>query len=519
MSGALLRSGALREFFALGAVGHPVYQSAPQLRVAMRNQIGADVADTFAVPKRNDSGDTIDWYAPIDGPVVPWTSATEEERAAALESLQAMRERVLNAGRRLEAEADSERQVFGRLLQHVMTIPDDQHVYLVDGKPVLAFWGFHRHDGATFTDSLAMLARTVAPVETDVKTPVPVDPPVGRRWPWWMWLLLLLLLIPLLLWFRSCSQVEVLEVDPPVDELADFTQQHTEEVVQQPVDVERRPVDLVPGTEKVVTQNQGTLPADRVAEELLDPTAVEEELLQDAQEIVPPELPESALEEELQDVQETVPPELLESALEEPLQDPESELPEPAPEEQPQDLESEPPELGPEEQLQDPEPESPVPEEMLEDMQAEPPVPPNSEMPQGVEPPPLTIPPEALEQGNVDFLNGRWSSNSGLIDHETGRPVRLDYDFKDGKGEVSLRRSDGTECRGQAGANISQQRLVIADRNQLRCPDGQIFKPPTVDCAVGTSGRAECKGRYESGSAFPVEIHQAEQRGGSNDAR
>ena len=61
MSGALLRSGALREFFALGAVGHPVYQSATQLRVAMRSHIGADVADTFAVPKRNESGDTIDW--------------------------------------------------------------------------------------------------------------------------------------------------------------------------------------------------------------------------------------------------------------------------------------------------------------------------------------------------------------------------------------------------------------------------------------------------------------------------
>lgn len=457
MSGALLRSGALREFFALGAVGHPVYQSATQLRVAMRGQIGADVADTFALPKRNDSGDTIDWYAPVDGPVVPWSSATEEERTAAIESLQAVRERVLSAGQRLEVEVDSERQVFGRLLQHVMTFPDDQHVYLVNGNPVLTFWGFRRHDGATATDSLSMLARTSFPAEAPVDTPVVNESPVGRRWPWWLWpLLLLFLMIPLLFWFRSCSEAPV--VDLPADVPSDLPRQPVEEVVRDPVGVERRPVDVVPGAETAVTQDPRALPVDPLTEETVDPTAVEEEPMPEPQEIT-----------------------------------------EPVPEEQPQEPETAPPA------------EEEIPEPMPEDMPTEPPVPPNPEMPQGVEPPPLTIPPEALEQGNVDFLNGRWSSNSGLID-ETGRPVRLDYDFENGKGEVSLRRSDGTVCRGQTTADISQQRLVIADQGQIRCPDGQAFERSTVDCAVGASGRAECNGRYESGSAFPVEIRQAEQQ-------
>lgn len=251
MSGALLRSGSLREFFALGAVGYPVYQSATQLRVAMRSQIGVEVADTFAIPKRNESGDRIDWYAPFDGLVVPWTSATEDERAGALQALQAMRERVLSAGQRLQAESDSERQVFGRLLQHVMTFPDDQHVYLVDGKPVLTFWGFRRHDAPGVVDSLALLAaseKKVAPV--NVEPAAAIETAQGRRWPWWLWLLLLLLLlIPLLFWYRSCSELPtlgspIIEPTKPSAQLPDKTPKPVEPHL---IDGARQPVEVLPG--------------------------------------------------------------------------------------------------------------------------------------------------------------------------------------------------------------------------------------------------------------------------------
>ncbi|MCB1925206.1 MAG: Breakpoint cluster region protein [Gammaproteobacteria bacterium] len=457
MSGALLRSGALREFFALGAVGHPVYQSATQLRVAMRSQIGADVADTFAVPKRNDSGDTIDWYAPYDGPVVPWTAATDDERAQALQSLQAMRERVLSAGQRLQAESDSERQVFGRLLQHVMTFPDDQHVYLVDGKPVLTFWGFRRHDAPSTVDSLALLAlpRAAAPAAA-AAVPVVETAVRGRRWPWWLWpLLLLLLLLPLLFWYRSCSEVPTLALPSAgVPELPRGDLQP--ELRERPVyDAQGRPVDVLPGRDGVTLPDGGAVPVD------------------DAPVTEPPVADET--------------PAPVEEAETPPPTEP------PAPEIEPPPAEEPPPEP----------PQPPTPEE--------PPLPP--ELPPGTEQP-LQIPPQALQNGNVDFLNGRWNSNSGLID-ESGRPVQLEYEFQDGKGTVSLRRSDGSVCRGNTSASISQQRLMISDRTRIKCPDGQQFEPSTVDCAVGSSGQAECNGRYASGGDFPVEIRQADQPSGS----
>ncbi|KPZ14179.1 Uncharacterized protein ALO40_05390, partial [Pseudomonas syringae pv. viburni] len=33
----------------------------------------------LAVPKSNEQGSVIDWYSPIQGDVVPWSSATEAE--------------------------------------------------------------------------------------------------------------------------------------------------------------------------------------------------------------------------------------------------------------------------------------------------------------------------------------------------------------------------------------------------------------------------------------------------------
>lgn len=134
-------------------------------------------------------------------------------------------------------------------------------------------------------------------------------------------------------------------------------------------------------------------------------------------------------------------------------------------------------------------------------------MPPTGEEP-SADAPPLQIPPEALQQGSTDFLNGRWNSNSGLID-ETGRPVQLEYEFKNGQGSVSLKRSDGSVCRGNTSASIAQQRLVITDRQRITCPDGQFFEPSTVDCSVGAKGNAECNGRYTTGGAFPVEMRQA----------
>jgi hypothetical protein len=196
MTGPLLRTGNLKSFHPLGAVGNPVYLAAPQLRVAISRRLGARIADSFAVPQRNEDGDTIDWYAPNPGPVVPWSAASPEERAQAREQLLEVRTRVQELAAQMQQETGSERQVFGRLLEQVNTFPDDEHIYLVNGHPVITFWGFHHSEGVVGDPLLDL---ELAPDQ-------PPPPAKGRGLPWWLWLLLLLLLFGLgLFLLRACQ--------------------------------------------------------------------------------------------------------------------------------------------------------------------------------------------------------------------------------------------------------------------------------------------------------------------------
>jgi len=210
MSGPLLKSATLKTYHPVGAVGHPVYLAAAQLRAALGRRLGADIADVFAIPQRNEDGDRIDWYAPSPGTVVPWSAATESERVAAQARLLEVRERIEELGRSMEAEVSAERQVFGRLLAHVMQFPDEQDVHLVNGQPVLSFWGFVKDRAEVGSDPLRDLSLHAAPsAGTGALGDQPGSPLQGNRRPWWLWLLLgllLLLLLALLLWgLRGCA--------------------------------------------------------------------------------------------------------------------------------------------------------------------------------------------------------------------------------------------------------------------------------------------------------------------------
>lgn len=207
MTGPLLRTGTLTAFHPLGAVGNPVYLAAAQLRAALSRRLGTDLADSFAIPQRNEDGDTIDWYAPRPGAVVPWSAAGADERAEAQRKLVRNRERIEALGQTLAAETDSERQVFGRLLAQVTSFPDEDHIYLVDGLPVVTFWGFVTDQSSAGFDPLMNLSLLAAPP--------PQAPPRRRRW--WLWLLLpllLLLLLLSLLMLRVCQPTTMTLVPP-----------------------------------------------------------------------------------------------------------------------------------------------------------------------------------------------------------------------------------------------------------------------------------------------------------------
>ncbi len=508
MPGALLRSGKLQEFKPLGEDGQPVYTSALQLREAIRLKLGRDAAHCLAVPQRNETGDSIDWYAPEEGDVVPWSAATDEERVQAKVQLQEMHAKLLTVGESMRGEQNRERQIFGRLLEKVIFFPDDSHVYLVNGKPVLTFWGFTDPHGSSTDNPLGRLQpRVTQPVAQSVaaepqRAPEPVPPPVTpvakKRFPWWWLLLIPLLLLLLFFLLRSCAPEvplpfvtpEVTE-EPPVEEIRDGVR----------YDADGNVISTTNGVSESTATGEALPPAEG---EQAAPEVPPEEM---APEEAAPE--ESAAEEPAPELQPEEPPVPEEQAGEEPAaeepkpEEPPAEEPKPdeqhAPELQPEQPPA--PEQKPEEQKPENKPQ-PAPPELQDPKQQQ------GQKPAGQQPPkPLEIPADATKSGKTDFLNGKWKAGAGIQDARTGKPMRLDYDFKDGKGQVKIS-GDGVECVGDVNAAVGGSGLTIDNAGQAKCNDGSTYKLPKVTCKPGATSAADCTGQYDNSNKFPMSIKQ-----------
>lgn len=509
MSGALLRSGSLSDFHSLGAVGKPVYSAASQLRATIRRRYGQDMADLFAIPKRHDQGDVIDWYAPQHGSVVPWSAATPEERAEAVSALESARQRLTAESETLQAEAEtSERKVFGRLLAQATHIPGEDHIYLVDGRPVITFWGFHPLGAPGSLDVIGGLgggAAAAAALNAEEEPPtdgvaadaslqaVVADQPRRRAWWWWLLPLLLLLLLLLLLFgLKSCG-VPV----PYTNWLPGLQDAPTSSVV---------PETAPPGLKPLLDAQGHPVVRDDGASLYVNADGRTVAVLPDGRRVVlgadglpaPQQPPDAGM---------APPPP---SGTDQPPGTP------PTADKQPRDAGK-----PPAEATKPPEAAPPPAPKALDDSSQHPlETPPQpgaaGQTQPGVQPPgvaetpqgtPLSIPEAAVRAGDTSFLSGAWRSITGLQD-KAGNPVDLSYDFTNGQGPVTLRRSVGGQqqtCTGQVGSTMQDGRLTI-DQTQVRCPDGSVFQKSKVVCTPGADGRARCQGVNENGSTYDVDI-------------
>ena len=142
MAKTLLRSGNLDDYHAVGGGGQAVFDSALQIRETLRLRKQQAMVDCLAIPQINDNGDRVDWYSPIEGKAVAWKAADEEARFRALRYLGSTLENAAALSRKSLQSGKTSLQLFGSLLEKAIQFPGENHVFLVDGKPVITFWGF-----------------------------------------------------------------------------------------------------------------------------------------------------------------------------------------------------------------------------------------------------------------------------------------------------------------------------------------------------------------------------------------
>jgi hypothetical protein len=120
--------------------------------------------------------------------------------------------------------------------------------------------------------------------------------------------------------------------------------------------------------------------------------------------------------------------------------------------------------------------------------------------------PALSIPPDAAD-GAADFLDGQYRAGAGIQDRRTGKPLRLEYQFKDGKGEVTVHQADGSKCSGPVTAAMKGGSLAIDSQGQAVCGDGSTYDMPKVNCRKGATTVADCTGGYGK-DQFPMSMRQ-----------
>lgn len=167
MAKPLLRSGNRDDFLARGEGGKKVFDSALQILETLRLRRQHTLLRCLAIPQINEINKRIDWYAPEEGKITSWAAASEEQQNNALHYLENCQRELMAISQHDQRSPNKAAQLFSTLLPQILHFPSPQYIYLVDGLPVITFWGFTRPDDIQ-NESMLLRIRADIPVEKAV---------------------------------------------------------------------------------------------------------------------------------------------------------------------------------------------------------------------------------------------------------------------------------------------------------------------------------------------------------------
>lgn len=451
MAKTLLRSGDLDDFQAVGGGGQAVFDSALQIREALRLRKQQAMVDCLAIPQVNDDGDRVDWYSPIDGRALSWKAADEDARFRALRYLESTLDSAAALSRKSLQSPKTAQQLFGSLLEKALQFPGVNHVFLVDGKPVITFWGFVNLNESARDDVLACLR------EQDLPEPVMalVDPPEPEEEP-----------APVI----NFSQADEPLIAPqPVTKTEDVAEavygkpQPAAPVIppSEPPAPEPAPAPVAAPATKKRAAALWLLPvAAMVVAAVAAPVLLKQQATPETSQVNTP-APVNAPAPAATPV--TSAPQLTASL---PLHQAEVVT---------------------------------VKAPVLEEKKTAPAV--IAAIPKDV----MVMDAIQVKTGSTRFLNGSWRVTPEIKDHATGKAPTLRYQIQNNKGTARLVQAGNITCRADLFSGLHQTgELMIKSRSNARCSDGSRYPMPEITCTAGSNDVAQCTARYDGNTVVPV---------------
>lgn len=475
-AGPLLISEPLQRYRALGMAGDPVWRAAGQLRTAIAARLSRKHADLLAIPEVDPTGQRIDWYAPFEGEARKLSDLSEAERAPLLDEVHRLHGEIAGLADSMEApqRSGAERN-FARLLRHALTAPGEDALYIVDGKPVMTFWGFSA-DAAlpgVFLASPPTAPRPAAVGRTIPEAVLASAPAVvatGTRSAWWQWLLLGMLLMLLLALLAWLVRPYLPHIEPYLE--AEARDRALSLAVRQPLELQQTRVSTLQQDNENLRLELARLTDElsrrggNCAAGIIGPggTIVGAVNGPPIERGAAPDTPPAA------DV----------NVAGKDMDKDQGKGPDDKQGKGPDDKNVDKGELK-----------GPDPQDKSNDK--------NNDKDKNAaakdEPKPMVVPPDAKQKQDLAFLKGDWRSRTGLATATGERDIRPSYTLDDkGKGKVSFVQKNGTTCEAPAEARWDGAKLVIEEKANPKCADGRTYARNTVNCEVGADGVAKCNG-------------------------
>ncbi len=446
MAKTLLRSGNLDDFQAVGGGGQAVFESALQIREALRLRKQQAIVDCLAIPQVNDGGDRVDWYSPVDGIVTSWKAADEDTRFRALRYLENTLASVESLSKKCLQSPKTAQQLFGSLLSKAFQFPGENFLFLIDGKPVITFWGFVNLNENARDDVLECLRESLIPEPT----PVVIEDPEPEPEP--------------------APVITFEQADEPLMTPATVVRITPEDLYEpEPAPVVIPPVEEAQPTPKIVPKKRRvplwSLPVAAVlvaavAAPLLWPKQAPSEPVQPA----PAPVPVAIAPQPVKAVEP---------------------LPMNLPLHQAEVLVA---------KVKEPEP-APVQATVV-----------IAAIPKDA----MVMDANQVKAGSTRFLNGSWRAFLDVKDPVTGKPPSLRFQIQNNKGFARVVHGDNIVCRTDVFSGLhSNGELMIKSRGNARCTDGSRYPMPEIACKAGTSDVAECSARYDAKTVVPLTFKKA----------
>ncbi|MEA2812519.1 MAG: hypothetical protein QOI93_216 [Rhodospirillaceae bacterium] len=472
-AGPLLVSEPLQRYRALGMAGDPVWRAAGQLRTAIAARLSRKHADLLAIPEVDPTGRRIDWYAPFEGEARKLSDLSEAERAPLLDEVHRLHGEIAGLADSMEApQRSSAERNFARLLRHALTAPGEDALYIVDGKPVMTFWGFSA-DAAlpgVFLASPPPAPRSAVgarAIPEAVLASAPAVVATGTRSVWWQWLLLGMLLMLLLALLAWLVRPYLPHIEPYLE--AEARDRALSLAVRQPLELQQTRVSTLQQDNENLRLELARLTDELsrrggdCAAGVIGPggTIVGTVNGPPIERGAAPDAPPAA------DVN---------LAAKDAGKD--------------KDMNKD-QGKGPDDKNVDKgDAKGPDPQDKNQDKNNG-----KDKNPAKDEPKPMVVPPEAKQKQDLGFLKGDWRSRTGLATATGERDIRPSYTLDDkGKGKVSFVQKNGTSCEAPAEARWDGAKLVIEEKANPKCADGRTYARNTVNCEVGADGVAKCNG-------------------------